>query len=109
MDSHAKALFAYMLKSGATQDDVADKIGVDRSNVSRWLSGRTSVSTKYHAAIRALTGMSADAHCPLEPCCPVWQSGKISHTAAAVIEALNDMTPAQQRRLLSAAEKILAK
>lgn len=109
MDSYARALFAYLIKTGATQDDVAAKIGVDRSNISRWLSGRSAVGKKYRAPISALTGYTPGEHCPLQTCCPVWQADKVSHTAAAVIETLNGMTPAQQRRLLSAAEKILAK
>jgi len=110
MDFYAKALNAYMLRTGATQEEIAEQIGVDRSNVSRWLDTvkPTRISKTYHAAIERLTGCKPGIQCPLESSCPIWTAPRLNHTAAAVIQCLNTMTASQQRRLLSAAEKILS-
>jgi len=108
MDLYAQALNLYILRTGATQDDVARAIGVDRSNVSRWLRSKkpTRISKTYHQAIEQLTGYKPGVHCLLEPACPIWSNGKISHTAAAVIELLQQMTPRQQSRMLLSATRI---
>ena len=46
--------------SGLRQVDVADKLDVDQAAVSRWESGKTRPSRKYHPRIARLYGCTVD-------------------------------------------------
>lgn len=45
---------------GMTQDDLADKLGVSRSTVNAWETGKTEIKTVYLLAFCKATGFDED-------------------------------------------------
>lgn len=50
----------YREKAGLRQVDIAKKLNVDQTAVSRWESGENRISRKYHKKLAKLYGVTAE-------------------------------------------------